>query len=237
MNVFITGVSFGLGKSLKDEYLNLGHNVYGLSRTSVDDCNHISLDLSEPPIYLFKSKLSTLFSGLKKLDVVILNVGMLGGIKTFDKWSYTELQEIMNVNVWSNKYILDYLFENNIEVKQVITISSGASEHSYKGWGGYCITKSALRMMTELYSKEIKDTHFLSVAPGLVDTSMQEYLCNDVDVDEFPLTEKFIQSKKDGTTKSAVEVSKQIINLMQEFQKIESGKFIDLRNIKDLESL
>ena len=86
--------------------------------------------------------------------------------------------------------------------------------------------------MTEVYSKEVKDTHFLSVAPGLVDTSMQEYLCNEVDVKEFPLTDKFIQSKKDGTTRSSEEVSKQIINSMEKFRKVESGKFIDLREIE-----
>ena len=229
MNVLITGVSSGLGKALKDEYLDLGHNVYGISRSDVDDCNHIKLDLSYVPNV--HQKLPHLLDGVEELDVVILNAGILGEIKTFDKWSYGELLEIMNVNVWSNKSILDWLFGNGIKVKQVITISSGASEHSYKGWGGYCITKSALRMMTELYSNEITNTHFLSVAPGLVDTSMQEYLRNNVDIGEFPLTEKFIQSKENGTTKSPEEISKKIINLMGEFKKIDSGKFIDLRKL------
>ena len=83
-----------------------------------------------------------------------------------------------------------------------------------------------------MYSKEVEDTHFLSVAPGLVDTPMQEYLCNDVDVDEFPVTEKFIQSKKDGSTKSSEEVSKQIINLMTKFKKLKTGSFIDLRSVE-----
>tara|TARA_R100000008_G_C3571025_1_gene162132 strand:+ start:36 stop:725 length:690 start_codon:yes stop_codon:yes gene_type:complete len=229
MNVLITGVSSGLGKSLKDEYLSLGHNVYGISRNTVNDCNHSSLDLSYVPNV--SQKLPNLLEGVRELDVVILNAGMLGEIKTFDKWGYGELLEVMNVNVWSNKYILDWLFKNDIKVSQVITISSGASEHTYKGWGGYSITKSALRMMTEVYSKEIEDTHFLSVAPGLVDTSMQEYLCNEVDVNEFPLTEKFIQSKKDGTTRSSEEVSKQIINSMKKFKEFENGSFIDLRSI------
>ena len=39
------------------------------------------------------------------------NITHIGfALKTFDKWSYGELLEIMNVNVWSNKYILDCLF-------------------------------------------------------------------------------------------------------------------------------
>ena len=104
MNVLITGVSSGLGKSLKDEYNNIGHNVYGISRNDVDDCNHIELDLSYIPNV--NQKLPVLLEDVTELDVVILNAGMLGEIKTFDEWGYGELLEIMNVNVWSNKYIL-----------------------------------------------------------------------------------------------------------------------------------
>jgi NAD(P)-dependent dehydrogenase (short-subunit alcohol dehydrogenase family) len=156
---------------------------------------------------------------------------MLGEIKTFDKWGYGELIEIMNVNVWSNKYILDWLFEYNIKVKQVISISSGASEHTYKGWGGYSITKSALRMMTEVYSKEIEDTHFISLAPGLVDTSMQDYLCSEVDVKEFPVIEKFIQAKKDRLTEQPNIIAKKIIELVPSLKNYTNGSFLDLRNM------
>lgn len=228
-NILITGVSSGLGKSLKDNYMEDGHNVYGLSRTKVDDCNHICLDLTDSSY--FESKLSALLNGLNKLDVVILNAGILGDIKTFDKWSYNELQEIMDVNVWANKRILDYLFKNSIEVKQVICISSGASEHTYKGWSGYSISKAAVRMMMEVYSKEVEDTHFMSVAPGLVDTQIQNYLRNEVDIKEFPLTEKFIESKENGMTKSPDYVAKKVIELTPTLLDLENGSFIDLRNL------
>ena len=228
-NVLITGVSSGLGKSLKDNYIEDGHNVYGLSRTKVDDCNHICLDLTDSSY--FESKLSALLGGLNKLDVVILNAGILGDIKTFDKWSYNELQEIMDVNVWANKRILDYLFKNNIEVKQVICISSGASEHTYKVWSGYSISKAAVRMMMEVYSKEVEDTHFMSVAPGLVDTQMQDYLRNKVDVKEFPSSSYFKESKENGNTKSPDEIAKKIIKLTPTLLDLENGSFIDLRNL------
>ena len=229
MNTLITGVSSGLGKSLKDEYNNLGHNVYGISRNDVDDCNHIKLDLSYIPNV--NQKLPILLEGVTELDIVILNAGMLGEIKTFDEWGYGELLEIMNVNVWSNKYILDWLFENDIKVKQVISISSGASEHTYKGWSGYSISKSALRMMMEVYSKEVEGTHFMSVAPGLIDTSMQEYLCDEVDVNKFPVTKKFIDSKEQGNTKSPTDVAKNIIKLVPTLSEFENGSYVDLRGI------
>ncbi len=148
---------------------------------------------------------------------------------SYDKWNHSELLQIMNVNVWSSKYILDYLFKNNIKVVQVVSISSGVSQHTYKGWGGYSISKCAMGMMMDVYSKEIKDTHFISLAPGLVDTKMQDYLCNNVDTDEFPITKKFIMSKKNGNTKSSDDVSKHIIKIIPKLLKFDNGSFVDLR--------
>ena len=225
-NILITGVSSGLGGALMEEYIKQGDQVYGISRTPTDRCKHIVCDLNE--INTIYQKLSELLNGVTELDVVVLNAGLLGDIKTFDNWEQGEVNQIMNVNVWSNKYILDWLFRNNVSVKQVVSISSGASEHTYKGWGGYSISKAALRMLTEVYSKERPDTHFTSLAPGLVDTSMQEYLCNEVDENEFPIIKKFKKSKKEKPSKTA----KKIVKLMSGLMEIDNGLFIDLRDLK-----
>ena len=225
-NILITGVSSGLGEALMEEYIKQGDQVYGISRTSVDRCKHVTCDLAE--VGVIHQKLYELLNDITELDVVILNAGLLGDIKTFDNWHQDEINQIMNVNVWSNKYILDWLFRNNKKVKQVITISSGASEHTYKGWGGYSISKAALRMLTEVYSKEVEDTHFMSLAPGLVDTSMQDYLCTQVNETEFPVIKKFKTSKKEKPLK----IAKNIIKLLPKLKEYDNGSFIDLRKIK-----
>ncbi|MAG25125.1 alcohol dehydrogenase [Candidatus Pacearchaeota archaeon] len=232
MNILITGVSFGLGRSLKDEYLKLGHNVYGLSRTRVTDCNHILLDLNMLSFEHYGRRLTNLLNGETNFDLVILNAGILGKIKTFDNFSMTELDKIMNINVFSNKLILDNLFQMGVNVKQVVCMSSGASEKTYKGWGGYSISKAALRMMMQVYSKDVPQTHFMSVAPGLVGTGMQDYLCSEVDVNDFPETKKFIESSTNGTTRQPADVAVDIIRLVSDLPKMESGGYIDLRDSK-----
>src|SRR5690625_6916597 len=58
------------------------------------------------------------------------------------------------------------------------------------GWGGYSLSKEALNNLITLYAEEMPNTHFLSLAPGLVDTDMQEYLCGEVDSAEFPSVQK-----------------------------------------------
>ena len=204
-----------------EEYSNQGYNVYGITRQDINLEN-----VSE-----INTKLPNILKDVTKIDVVILNAGILGDIKTFNEWRYNDLLKIMDVNVWSNKFILDYLFRNNIDVQQVISISSGASEHTYKGWSGYSISKCALRMMMEVYSKEIKGTHFISLAPGLIDTKMQDYLCNDVDKDKFPVMEKFIKAKEDGTTRKPLDVAKDIINIVPSLNEFDNGSYIDLRDI------
>jgi benzil reductase ((S)-benzoin forming) len=223
MSILITGVSSGIGKALKDEYTKLGHKVYGLDRTYID---LITLHHD-----IYKEGLIKLLNDTKKLDLVILNAGILGEIKTFDKFSMEELQRIMNINVFSNKLILDTLFEMDVTIKQVISTSSGASEKTYKGWGGYSISKSALRMMMSVYSKDIPNTHFMSVAPGLVATKMQDYLCTKVSTTEFPEINKFIESKENGTTRKPNDVAQDIIRIIPDLLEMESGGYIDLRNL------
>ena len=147
MGVLITGVSSGLGKALIEEYQKNGYGVYGLDRTYID--------LITLYRHIYEQGIDNLLKGRDKLDLIILNAGILGEIKTFTKFNMEELQQIMNVNVFSNKLILDILFERGVKVKQVVSISSGASEKTYKGWGGYSISKSAMRMMMSVYSKDV----------------------------------------------------------------------------------
>jgi hypothetical protein len=87
-------------------------------------------------------------------------------------------------------------------------------------------------MMMEAYSKDIPLNHFSSLAPWLVGTQMQQYLCNKVDVYEFPETNKFIESREDRTTRSSEDVAKDIIQLIPKLQEIESGSYIDLRSTR-----
>ena len=228
MNVLITGVSSGLGKSLMEEYNKTGHSVYGMSRKMVKNCNHISCDLGK--LETIEIKLEELLSSITNIDVVILNAGMLGEIKLFEEWSLIELSEIMNINVWSNKIILDWLLANKI-LKQVVSISSGASEHTYKGWSGYSLSKSALRMMMDVYSKDADNVHFMSISPGLINTSMQDYLCNKVDKEKFPIINKFINAKNNHLVDSPEIVAHKIIKLIPKLNDFENGSFVDLRTL------
>jgi benzil reductase ((S)-benzoin forming) len=173
-NIFITGTTSGLGKALAKTYSKTGYEIYGLSRTKSNEYNHVTCDLER--VYDISYKLSTLLKDVKEIDVVYLNAGVLGTIEYLNKIKLHDLETSFTINTWANKVIIDYMIMNNIEVKQVVAISSGASQKTYTGWGEYSISKAALNMMIQVYAEEHPDIHFLSVSPGPVDTPMQDYI-------------------------------------------------------------
>ena len=77
------------------------------------------------------------------------------------------MKNVMEINVWSNKVLLDLLFKTDIQIDQVVGISSKAALRSTPGWGPYCMSKAALDMLMNIYAKEYPDTHFSALAPGI----------------------------------------------------------------------
>jgi benzil reductase ((S)-benzoin forming) len=232
MNVLISGVSSGLGQSLMRAFNSNDHKVFGLSRKKVNECQHICCDLSD--LNKIEEKLNKLLNEVSQIDLIILNAGILGTIKTIENWSLEEINEIMNINVWSNKIILDWAIRNK-KINLVLAISSGASIHTYKGWSGYSLSKATFKMLMDVYSKDTSNTkgiNFISVAPGIISTSMQDYLCNEVDEIKFPVTKKFITAKKDGSMKTPEYIANKFIEMIPHFKTLENGSFIDLRNFE-----
>jgi len=234
-SVFITGNSSGLGYGLTQVYLENNARVYGLSRRGCEglkgELKDERCDLSE--LLSIEETLTTLLSGVNGLDLIYLNAGILGHMNKLADLELDELNHAMDINVWANKIILDYLFANNIAVKQVIGISTGAIKSANLGWGSYSLSKIAFSKLIELYAKEFPKTHFTSLAPGLVDTAMQDYLCdeNQVPVSEYPVVEKFRAARGTTSMPSAYDVALSISKLTQDLLNLESGSFADIRTL------
>jgi len=192
--VLITGNSSGLGHGLTEVYLDKGWEVYGVSRRGCTDLpgklKDIRCDLTD--YEAVPLALETLLMGIGHLDVVILNAGILGKMQDMADSSLADIQQVMDANVWSNKVLLDWLLKSGIRIDQIVLISSGASINGNRGWGAYALSKATLNMLTQLYAHEFPHTHLAALAPGLVDTAMQDVLCDPAQVDEqqFPSVAK-----------------------------------------------
>jgi benzil reductase ((S)-benzoin forming) len=232
--VLITGASSGIGHALCSHYLGQGWNVLGLSRRRPEDlCSHPrfghrSLDLADiDSIQVF---LPELLNATRHLELVILNAGVLGRFGDLRDADIEDLEHTMRVNVWCNTFLFDILHRLGVRYSQVVAISSGASVSGNRGWSGYSVSKAALNMLVKLLAAENPDAHFCSIAPGLVDTAMQETLCTHPEDDRFP-TLQVLRSKR-GTSEmpSSEEAAILLAGVLSSLPDLcASGDYIDLR--------
>jgi NAD(P)-dependent dehydrogenase (short-subunit alcohol dehydrogenase family) len=236
MNIFITGTSSGIGWGLTKHFLAQGHHVYGVSRRVPSDLissqnyTHLTSDLSQ--FDKAKLELDDFLQNLKTIDLAILNAGILGEISDLKHQSIDQIKKVMDINVWSNKMVIDSLTKNVQELTKVVAISSGASKSGNRGWGAYSLSKSSLNMLIQLYANENNNTAFYSFAPGLVDTAMQDYLCSgDLNTKTFPSAQKLIDARNTEYMPSA-EVAGEILAAgMEKLDQLPSGSFADIRQL------
>ncbi|NKB39161.1 MAG: SDR family NAD(P)-dependent oxidoreductase [Gammaproteobacteria bacterium] len=231
----ITGNSSGLGFGLSEACLQQSWKIFGLSRrgypNSLSNVHDVLCDLEREE--LIAPALARLLGNVEQIDIVFLNAGIFGKLKPLADIELYDIERIMQVNVWANKTILDWLFAQNIEIKQVIAISSGAAISATKGWACYSLSKAALNKLMQLYATEYGDTHFISLAPGLVDTAMQDYLCddNEAQIRDFPALEKFRLARGTEAMPQPIQTANAILGQMDHLTSYESGSFVDIRNL------
>jgi len=234
-NILITGVSRGLGHGLADYYLEQGYHVYALNRNlptefaKHDDFHFVSVDFAQPEG--ISEALEKLLSGVEELQLVILNAGILNTIKDLSATSMNEVQQVMQINVWANKVLIDQLCSSRRKVNQIVGISSGASQSGTRGWNAYALSKATLNMLIGLYSQEFKNTHFSALAPGLVDTEMQEYICDLLFNENYPIVERLKQAKGTDVMPSGKELAPRLDTTFKKLLDMPSGSYADIREI------
>jgi len=231
-NIFISGISSGIGKSLAIHFADLGINVYGISRKVLDykheNIHHAQVDLTE--FDSIDTKIKDLLSNSPNIDLAVLNAGVLGNMSTMKDAFMTELKSVMDTNLWSQKILLDTLLKLDPAMKRVIGISSGAAVNGSKGWSGYSLSKAAFNMLIQLYASENEITQFIALAPGLVDTGMQEYISS-VSSEEFPGLARLQAARGTDTMPSPDTFALKFAAALPKLESLESGSFIDIRKM------
>ncbi|MEN8168016.1 MAG: SDR family NAD(P)-dependent oxidoreductase [Pseudomonadota bacterium] len=232
---FITGTSSGLGHGLA-QYLNdQGWAAYGCSRRGCDlpGMHDRICDLTDYDS--IPTALSGLLADAASLDLVVLNAGILGEIKDLTQTSLEDLKQVMEVNVWANKAVMDWLFEWGRPIDQIVMISSGAAVLGNKGWGGYALSKAALNMLAKLYAHEFAQTHISAVAPGIIDTTMMDYLCDEADAGAFPALGRLQLARGSEAMPGPLDAAERLVSILPRLKDWPSGSFVDIREILDPE--
>lgn len=228
---FITGTSSGLGRGLAEHLLQLGWTVYGCSRRGCDlpGIRDVTCDLTD--YAALPHSLDGLLGDARSLDLVILNAGMLGAIRDLVATPIDDVKHVMEVNVWANKAMMDWLHAWGRPVGQVVMISSGASVLGNKGWGGYALSKAALNMLAKLYAHEFPDTHISALAPGIIDTAMMDHLCEDADADAFPALNRLREARGTEAMPGPQGAARKVVSVLDRLRDWPSGSFVDIRQI------
>ncbi len=228
-NILITGIGSGLGEALAKAYLDQGDAVYAIGRTFPKQFDHyphfffFPYDLNQT--FLINSDIQP-FIQHHTFDLVILNAGILGPIETLQNTELLKIKEVMELNVWANKELIDTL-SSYATVKQIVAISSGAAVNGSKGWGAYSLSKSSLNMLVNVYAKELPNIHFSALAPGIIRTPMVETIIEKVDDQEFPSAKKL----KESHIQSPEEAVKNLLFTFPKLLTYESGSFLDVRTM------
>ena len=189
----ITGTSSGIGKSLAEALLESSENkVLGICRNQVinhKNYKHLSFDLNE--IAEIDSIDLPDWKELRQISLVH-NAGWVGPIQKMGNQELGAIASAYLINLiapaaLSNLFIAKY--QSHQAQKVILSISSGAAKTAIAGWNTYCSAKAGLDMLSKCISMEHPDIICLSIAPGKVDTPMQ----NDIrfaDEREFPLSKR-----------------------------------------------
>lgn len=235
MKILITGTSSGVGYGLARYYLEKGHEVYGISRSGNVELERfsgfrfLSQDLVEYDE--IAGSLSGFLDGVPALDLVILNAGVVSKINDMKDTSLEEIRRVMDINVWSNKVLLDALFAAVPEIGQVVAISSGAAVSGARGWNAYSLSKATLNMLIDLYAKEQPGTHFTALAPGIIDTGMQDYIYTIEEEEKFPVVQKLKSMKGTDKMPSPEKAAPGIADAISRLRNFDSGSFRDVRDL------
>lgn len=242
MNVyFITGASKGIGFDLAKQLSSAGHFVIGISRTvsELDGVKFYCADLSKTE--KIESLMDEIFAAIPQNAVsytLINNAGMVHPVGLVGNVNADEMANAIAVNltapmIISNAYISK--LKDFKGLKRIVNISSGAGRNPYEGWGTYCTTKAGLDHFSRVVALEQLKAKFpveiISIAPGIIDTGMQETI-RATKEDDFPLLNRFIDYKEQGLLSSAEQTAQKLISIIENENIKELGPIADIRNFR-----
>lgn len=237
--IILTGHSKGLGRAILDVYLKKEEfEIIAISRTilGLDNPNLTELSIDFGDLDVLENELSELFPvGDYKEVILINNAGWIGEIKPVGSLEVKNMRTQINVNLLApmcltNAFVAAY--KDSTARKIICNISSGAASKPMEGWGEYCSTKAAIAMFTKVAAKENADSQFrfFSLAPGIIDTQMQDEI-RQADGVDFPQIERFKSYKENGDLISPASVAAKISYMLEH-----EDKFPDvIQDVRDFE--
>jgi benzil reductase ((S)-benzoin forming) len=242
--VWITGASAGIGRALVESVPWSDTLVIGVSRSGLGEATSggpgversgLAADLSEPAGWdaVEASFAEHLRPGLTEAVFIhaAADVGPVGFAGEVDSAAY---RSAVVLNTASPPVLGEAFVRAAIAAgvpAQVLMLTSGPSV--YEGWSAYKAGKVEMNDWVAATGGRLEGTgaacRVLAVAPGLVETGMQEVL-RSTDPASFPAKEKFVEANRGGQTQAPADVARELWQLLRG-DAAANGAVLDLRDL------
>jgi NAD(P)-dependent dehydrogenase (short-subunit alcohol dehydrogenase family) len=185
----ITGASRGIGRATARLFAREGAHVLLLARTKKslepvdDEIRAEGGKASLIPLNLENGKAvdaigPSLYERFGKLDILIGNAGLLGGLRPLTHIPSETWEKVLAVNLTANWRLirtLDPLLRRSDAGRVVFVTSSRVARQGRAYWAPYSVSKAALEALAKTYANETADSEVKVnlVDPGATATAMR----------------------------------------------------------------
>lgn len=241
----VTGASKGIGRALALQLASAGHTVLALARPSVElnevgallqqlspSSRSVECDLAD--LGSIAKASSTILHHSTSIAGMVHNAGAIAPVKAIGEVEPAEWARNLHINLIGVQALtqhLHHLFGGQHQTR-ITVISSGASMRPIGSWSAYCVSKAGLDMWSRCMAEEgrINNISSISIAPGVVDTSMQKEI-RSVPSEDFPSLKTFIDLHESGHLASSETVASQLFPLVTGHTMEQSGLRFDVREL------
>lgn len=246
---FITGASKGIGLALSKELLNENHLLVCVARTKNEslielakekNCSltFLTYDLSEiSKLDALMKEMVTQIPENAESVTLINNAGVIEPIGRVEDVAAEDVARSITINLTAPMILTSAFIKelkNKPLIKKVVNISSGAGRKEYSGWSSYCTGKAGLDHFSKVVAyeqkKERNGVKVISIAPGIIDTGMQEVIRSSKK-ENFELIDQFIDYKELGLLSSPEDTARNLVRVMNTDQFNELDVILDLRDV------
>lgn len=233
--VWISGASAGIGAALAATVPFPDARVIGISRRGGATAGHFAADLADPASWpLVEAHFAAELEGYAGERVVFVHnagtVTPIGPADDVDPAAYTRAVLLNS----AAPQVLGRAFLRAVArltcERHLVMLSSGAARTAYPGWSAYNAGKAAVNQWVRTVGAEQGDDgcRVVAVAPGVVDTGMQDSI-RSVDEEAFPPVARFRAMKEEGTLSTPQEAARGIWSLLG--RRLDNGAVVDLREL------